>query len=105
MLFSVGMKEPSWVSIVGLLLVIGGEVLRKLAMLTASSNFNHYVRHVREEGHTLITHGVYAFCRHPSYVGWFYWSIGSQVRKQAGLTYSTNTTCITCKSKSSSYKC
>lgn len=74
-----GMKHPGWISYFGLILVTGGEVLRKLAMVTASSNFNHYVRHVREEGHVLITHGIYGFSRHPAYVGWFYWSIGSQV--------------------------
>ncbi|ELU16074.1 hypothetical protein CAPTEDRAFT_223498 [Capitella teleta] len=74
-----GMKHPGWISYFGLILVTGGEVLRKLAMVTASSNFNHYVRHVREEGHVLITHGIYGFSRHPAYVGWFYWSIGSQI--------------------------
>lgn len=28
--------------------------------------------------HKLVTHGIYAFARHPSYVGWFWWSIGTQ---------------------------
>ena len=73
------MKQFTWISLAGLLLVFFGEVLRKVAMFTAMSNFNHYVRHVKEEGHQLVTHGVYAHCRHPSYVGWFYWSIGTQV--------------------------
>lgn len=57
-----------------------GEVLRKAAMMTAKTNFNHIVQSVREDGHQLVTHGVYALCRHPSYVGWFLWSIGTQVR-------------------------
>lgn len=56
-----------------------GEVLRKAAMMTAKTNFNHIVQSVREDGHQLVTHGVYALCRHPSYVGWFLWSIGTQV--------------------------
>ncbi|CAG2182503.1 unnamed protein product, partial [Oppiella nova] len=38
-------------------------------------------------GHVLVTHGIYAFCRHPSYVGWFYWSIGTQVSHRFPDTY------------------
>ena len=60
-------------------MVVGGEVLRKGAMITARTNFNHYVQHVKHEGHELVTCGVYNWMRHPSYVGWFYWSIGTQV--------------------------
>jgi protein-S-isoprenylcysteine O-methyltransferase len=48
-------------------------------MMTAKTNFNHIVQSVREDGHQLVTHGVYSLCRHPSYVGWFLWSIGTQV--------------------------
>ena len=70
------------VSLVGVLLCVGGEVLRKLAMFTAKTNFSHIVQSVHEEGHQLVTHGVYKYCRHPSYVGWFYWSIGTQVCRQ-----------------------
>lgn len=75
----IDLKNYHYISIVGLLLCVTGEVLRKLAMLTASTNFNHIVQTVKERDHILITHGVYSICRHPSYVGWFYWSIGTQV--------------------------
>ena len=74
------MKKPCWLSMIGLVLVLSGEAFRKLAMITAASNFNHYVQHVRMEGHKLVTNGVYSMFRHPSYVGWFYWSIGTQVK-------------------------
>ncbi|KAJ9577359.1 hypothetical protein L9F63_006039 [Diploptera punctata] len=77
--FFPGLKEICVISSIGLVLCVGGEVLRKLAMLTASTNFNHVVQSVRENDHQLVTHGVYAYCRHPSYVGWFYWSIGTQL--------------------------
>jgi protein-S-isoprenylcysteine O-methyltransferase len=77
--FSADLKEVTTVSFVGVLLCVGGELLRKLAMFTAKTNFNHIVQSVHEEGHRLVTHGVYNYCRHPSYVGWFYWSIGTQV--------------------------
>ena len=68
-----------FVSCIGLLVCLGGEGLRKLAMFTASSNFDHLIRTRREEQHTLVTTGIYGLCRHPSYVGWFYWSIGTQI--------------------------
>uniref|UniRef100_A0A8B9T0J7 Protein-S-isoprenylcysteine O-methyltransferase n=1 Tax=Anas platyrhynchos TaxID=8839 RepID=A0A8B9T0J7_ANAPL len=61
------MKQITWLSTVGLLMVIFGDCLRKAAMLTKSDT------------HTLVTSGVYGWFRHPSYVGWFYWSIGTQV--------------------------
>ena len=48
-------------------------------MLTAFHNFDHLIRTRREEHHQLVTSGIYSLCRHPSYVGWFYWSIGTQI--------------------------
>lgn len=68
-----------WPAGIGLLLCLAGEGLRKAAMLTATSNFNHYIQHVRKHDHVLVTHGVYSWCRHPAYVGWFYWSVGTQL--------------------------
>ena len=74
------MKGLHWLNVIGLLMVIGGEILRKVAMLTASTNFNHYIQRTKDEEHQLVTHGIYGICRHPAYVGWFYWSVGTQVR-------------------------
>ncbi|KAH9376605.1 hypothetical protein HPB48_005816 [Haemaphysalis longicornis] len=74
-----GMKQLWWITYVGIVTCLVGELLRKLAMLTAGTNFNHIIQNHREKGHVLVTHGVYALCRHPSYVGWFMWSIGTQV--------------------------
>ena len=73
------LKQPGWISIIGLCVVLGGEMLRKLAMLTAKTNFNHYVQYTKQKDHELVTNGIYSITRHPSYVGWFYWSIGNQV--------------------------
>lgn len=73
------LKQITWLSTVGLLMVIFGDCLRKAAMLTAGSNFNHIVQNEKSDTHTLVTSGVYGWFRHPSYVGWFYWSIGTQV--------------------------
>jgi len=73
------MKAFSVVSFVGLVLVISGEAMRKAAMVTAGSNFTHVVAHRKRHNHELVTTGVYSWARHPSYVGWFYWSVGTQL--------------------------
>ncbi|XP_028849642.1 protein-S-isoprenylcysteine O-methyltransferase [Denticeps clupeoides] len=73
------LKQLPWLSLMGMLMVVGGEFLRKSAMLTAGSNFNHIVQNEKAQTHVLVTSGVYSLFRHPSYVGWFYWSIGTQV--------------------------
>ncbi|MGH0118299.1 UNVERIFIED_CONTAM: hypothetical protein FKN15_049320 [Acipenser sinensis] len=77
--FAAELKPLPWLSVLGLLMVLIGECLRKSAMLTAGSNFNHIVQNEKAQSHVLVTAGVYSWFRHPSYVGWFYWSIGTQV--------------------------
>lgn len=67
------------VSYTGLLICLLGELIRKLAMLQAGRNFNHIVQSNKADEHQLVTSGIYYFCRHPSYLGWFLWSVGSQV--------------------------
>ncbi|XP_033764371.1 protein-S-isoprenylcysteine O-methyltransferase-like [Pecten maximus] len=74
-----GLKQFHMISYVGLLIVLLGEIIRKASMFTAKTNFNHYVQYIKQDGHTLVTSGIYSYCRHPSYVGWFYWSIGTQL--------------------------
>lgn len=83
---SAELKQLKWLSLLGLLMVLGGDSLRKAAMLTAGSNFNHIVQNEKARSHVLVTSGVYSFFRHPSYVGWFYWSAGTQVRRAARAT-------------------
>nr|CAI5828744.1 unnamed protein product [Callosobruchus analis] len=77
--FFPGLKQIYWLSNVGLSICVLGELLRKASMLTARSNFHHLVQCEKSNDHILVTHGVYAWFRHPSYVGWFYWSIGTQI--------------------------
>lgn len=73
------MKEVWGVSNMGLALVIIGETIRKLAILTAGRSFTHLIKRYIEDDHVLITHGLYKYVRHPSYCGFFIWSIGTQV--------------------------
>lgn len=63
---------------IGALFTIVGQYLRIAALFTAASNFNHMVQYTKKPDHVLVTHGVYAFARHPSYLGWFMWSFGTQ---------------------------
>lgn len=73
------MKELTLISYIGLVVCVCSEIVRKSAMFTAKSNFSHLIQSQKEEDHRLVTHGIYKLCRHPSYVGWFYWSLGTQV--------------------------
>lgn len=62
--------------VIGFVMCVVGEALRKSAMITAKSNFSHIVQSSHNDGHRLVKTGIYAWTRHPSYVGWFIWSIG-----------------------------
>lgn len=73
------MKQSVAILLLGIFTCIAGEILRKLAIVTANTNFNHVVQYQKKEDHTLVTHGVYRIMRHPSYAGWFWWSIGTQI--------------------------
>ncbi|KNZ61978.1 uncharacterized protein VP01_13299g1, partial [Puccinia sorghi] len=66
---------------VGIGMTVCGQVVRTLAMVTAAQSFNHQVStHVsKQPDHILVTHGIYRFLRHPSYFGFFWWSIGLQL--------------------------
>ncbi|KAG6027464.1 hypothetical protein E4U41_000932 [Claviceps citrina] len=81
-------RGPRWASLTGLpplLLLLGcamvvvGQVVRSLAMLHAGTSFNHTVQTRKADSHALVTTGVYGFVRHPSYFGFFYWGLGTQL--------------------------
>jgi protein-S-isoprenylcysteine O-methyltransferase len=78
---------PSWQSkvhlpvviLAGIILVLVGQVVRSTAMAQAGTNFNHQVQSKKNDGHELVTRGLYAYFRHPSYFGFFWWGIGTQL--------------------------
>jgi protein-S-isoprenylcysteine O-methyltransferase len=72
-------KARLWNVALGLAMMGCGQALRSLAMVTAGSNFTHQIAERRRAGHVLVTSGVYALCRHPSYAGWLLWCVGTQV--------------------------
>lgn len=53
--------------------------MRVAAFFTCRHNFTHLVRFRKVAGHQLVTNGVYAVFRHPSYTGYFYFSLGGQI--------------------------
>ncbi|KAJ4830633.1 hypothetical protein Tsubulata_036745 [Turnera subulata] len=74
-----GLKEYWWVSNLGLVMVVIGEIIRKMAIITAGRAFTHLIKIYHEDHHSLITHGVYRFFRHPGYCGFFIWAVGTQI--------------------------
>lgn len=63
----------------GLVLVLVGQAVRSAAMLHAGASFNHQIQWKKSDAHVLVTSGVYGWLRHPSYFGFFYWGLGTQL--------------------------
>ncbi|CAR28027.1 hypothetical protein ZYGR_0N05150 [Zygosaccharomyces rouxii] len=63
----------------GYTFIIVGQIARTMAMRTAGQSFSHTVRTSRGEGHVLVKNGIYQWSRHPSYFGFFWWAVGTQM--------------------------
>ena len=72
-------KGITWLVVLSTLLCIGAIGVRIVGMSQCGSNFDHIVMNHKKEGHQLVTEGLYQYLRHPSYFGWFYWSVCSQL--------------------------
>ena len=84
-----------WCTFVGCLLVVAGQGMRSTAMIHAAQSFSHALAYSKKADHVLVTAGVYScvalpfqaashsngyrFSRHPSYLGFFWFGIGTQV--------------------------
>lgn len=64
---------------IGIMWVFGGQFIRSTAMITCGESFNHIIQHSKKDTHKLVTSGIYSYLRHPSYTGFFYWSVGTQL--------------------------
>ncbi|KAH7876294.1 ICMT-domain-containing protein [Lentinula edodes] len=83
-------KTRAWVSILGMIMVLLGQFMRSAAMIHASTNFSHSLAFRKLESHRLVTDGIYAYvawCRHPSYAGFFYWALGTQLVLQNSVCF------------------
>ncbi|GAB7348690.1 hypothetical protein MBLNU459_g7435t2 [Dothideomycetes sp. NU459] len=74
----------------GLLMVMIGQTVRSVAMAQAGTNFNHIPARQKRDGHVLVTSGMYAWLRHPSYFGYYWFAVGTQLvvgNKVCGVIY------------------
>ncbi|VEU21793.1 DEKNAAC102634 [Brettanomyces naardenensis] len=67
------------IKLIGFFAALGGQSLRTLAMITSGENFSHTIEGTKTDAHVLVTDGIYSFSRHPSYAGFFYWALGTQL--------------------------
>ena len=71
-------SSSTW-QLIGALVVVTAQCIRTLAMATCGESFHHFIQTKKRDNHILIKEGIYHYLRHPSYVGFFYYSIGTQV--------------------------
>ena len=64
---------------IGLIMTIIGQYFRIAALFTGKTNFTHRIRYNKNDEHELITYGVYSLSRHPSYFGFYIWSVGIEI--------------------------
>ena len=65
--------EPAWAPALGLGLVALGFALRLAAVATLDEHFSPLVE--LQEGHRLVTRGLYGHLRHPAYLGSACWAV------------------------------
>ncbi|KAG8953723.1 hypothetical protein FRC04_001927 [Tulasnella sp. 424] len=80
-------KTYPFVSQVGIIVTLVSHALRSGAMIHAATSFSHAVMFKKEETHVLVTDGIYAWLRHPSYTGFFYWGLGTQLTLQNPISF------------------
>ena len=66
-------------TIIGLICLIIGQYFRIAALFTGKVSFTHLISYKKKKEHILITHGIYSISRHPSYFGFFLWSVSTQI--------------------------
>lgn len=71
--------NSTYLFIIGFMITCIAQFIRSFAMKCCGESFNHIIQSDKKENHVLVTHGIYKYLRHPSYVGFFYWSIGTQI--------------------------
>jgi len=71
--------NPPSIIALGFAITFIGQAVRSLAMVQAGTNFNHQVQSRKNQGHELVTTGLYSVFRHPAYFGYFWWALGTQI--------------------------
>jgi protein-S-isoprenylcysteine O-methyltransferase len=70
---------PTLPLILGFILLALGQSVRTAAMAEAGRSFNHIVQSRKKDDHVLVKSGIYRVSRHPSYFGFFWWGLGTQL--------------------------
>jgi protein-S-isoprenylcysteine O-methyltransferase len=70
---------PTFFLLLGFFLVAVGQGVRTAAMAEAGKSFNHIVQSRKKDDHVLVQSGIYRIMRHPSYFGFFWWGLGTQI--------------------------
>jgi len=68
-----------YMMLLGVVMAIVAQCIRTLAMATCAESFNHLIQVTKKDNHVLVTNGIYKIFRHPSYVGFYYWAVGTQL--------------------------
>lgn len=76
-----------YIKLFGFILTLFGQFIRSLSMITAGENFSHVIQNQKHNNHKLVTHGIYSYIRHPSYFGFFYWALGTQLLLSNPLSF------------------
>ena len=72
-------KKIKFFFFIGLIMTIIGQYFRIAALFTGKTNFTHRIRYNKKDEHELITYGIYSLSRHPSYFGFYIWSVGIEI--------------------------
>ena len=72
-------NHNSFIIHLGICITLFGIALRASAEIEMGSNFTHLIRTEHVNSHELVTTGIYAWLRHPSYTGWFYYCVGREL--------------------------
>jgi protein-S-isoprenylcysteine O-methyltransferase len=72
---------PAWAVLAAFALCCGFYAVRVVAMVQCGDNFRLQIEddQRKRQQHTLVRSGLYSVLRHPSYFGWFWFSILTQV--------------------------
>ena len=65
--------------IIGLIMTIIGQIFRIGGIYTGKKNFTHKISYEKKKEHKLVKNGFFALTRHPSYFGFYLWSIGIEI--------------------------
>lgn len=63
----------------GIVITGSGQLLRTISQFHAGASFTHQVQETKRDEHVLVQSGPYRYIRHPGYLGWYWWAVGTQI--------------------------